>query len=50
MNYCEIVLLMRKDLTAENIDLLFEDIEKILANNKSEIILREYWGLRLLAY
>ena len=41
---------MRKDLTAENIDLLFEDIEKILANNKSEIILREYWGLRLLAY
>jgi len=50
MNYYEIVLLMRKDLTAENIDLLFEDIEKILANNKSEIILREYWGLRLLAY
>ena len=35
MNYYEIVLLMRKDLTAENIDLLFEDIEKILANNKS---------------
>jgi small subunit ribosomal protein S6 len=50
MNYYEIVLLMRKDLTAENIDLLFQDIEKIAENSKAEIILREYWGLRPLAY
>lgn len=50
MNYYEIVLLMRKDLTAENIDLLFEDIKKIADNGKANIILREYWGLRQLAY
>jgi small subunit ribosomal protein S6 len=41
---------MRKDLTAENIDLLFEDIKKIADNGKANIILREYWGLRQLAY
>jgi len=50
MNYYEIVLLMRKDLTAENIDLLFQDIEKIAENAKADIILREYWGLKTLAY
>ena len=50
MNYYEIILLMRKDLTAENIDLLFEDIEKIVTNGNAQIILREYWGLRQLAY
>lgn len=50
MNYYEVVLLLRKDLTAENIDLLFEDIGKILNNNKAELFLREYWGLRNLAY
>lgn len=41
---------MRKDLTAENIDLLFEDIKKIVDNGNAEIIVREYWGLRNLAY
>jgi len=50
MNYYEIILLMRKDLTAENIDLLFEDIKKIVDNGNAEIIVREYWGLRNLAY
>ena len=50
MNYYEIILLMRKDLTAENIDLLFEDIKKISDTGGGDITVREYWGLRTLAY
>ena len=46
----ETVLIIRQDMSSQDVDNLVTNIEKVVADNKAKLISKEYWGLRKLAY
>ncbi|MDR2077698.1 MAG: 30S ribosomal protein S6 [Rickettsiales bacterium] len=50
MSFYEIVYIARPDISASEVDNLTDNFAKILNKNGGELISREYWGLRALAY
>ena len=50
MPFYESVLIARQDISAGQVDTLADDMEKIITDNGGNVVRREYWGLRSLAY
>ena len=50
MAFYEYILIMRQDLSSTDIDKIIVDFIKIIEDFKGEIIKKEYWDLRSLAY
>lgn len=46
----ETVVLVRQDMSAQDVDSLVSNLEKVITDNKAKFISKEYWGLRKLAY
>ena len=46
----ETVVLIRQDMSAQDVDNLVSSLEKVVTDNKAKFISKEYWGLRKLAY
>lgn len=46
----EVVFIARQDLAAEDVDALTDLISKIVTDNKGQVVSKEYWGLKNLAY
>lgn len=50
MSLYEVVFITRQDLSAEDVDNLSDKLSKVVTDLEGEIISKEYWGLRNLAY
>ena len=50
MSLYETVLIVRPDLTAENVDALVNKFAKIITDGNGKVVSKEYWGLRNLAF
>ena len=46
----ESIFIARQDVSAAQVDSLADGFEKIITDNSGSVELREYWGLRTLAY
>ena len=46
----ENTLIVRQDMSTQEVDKLTESFSKIVNDNKGKIVKKEYWGLRNLAY
>lgn len=46
----ETVVIVRQDMLAEDVDNLVEKLKKVITDNKANLISKEYWGLRKMAY
>ncbi len=46
----ETVVIVRQDMSAEDVDNLVGKLEKVITDNKAKLISKEYWGLRKMAY
>jgi small subunit ribosomal protein S6 len=50
VSFYEIVYIARADLSTVEVDNLTDNFARILKENSGELVSREYWGLRVLAY
>lgn len=50
MSFYESVFIIRQDVSSADVDKITEDVSAVLTNLGSEILKKEYWGLRSLAY
>lgn len=46
----ESVFIVRQDVSSVDLDKITEDFSAIIKNNKGDLVKKEYWGLRSLAY
>lgn len=46
----ETVIIVRQDMSADDVDNLVTKFEKVITDNKAKLVSKEYWGLRKLAY
>jgi len=46
----EAVFISRQDLTPEGVDALTDKLSKIITEKKGNVVAKEYWGVRSLAY
>ncbi|MBF0447713.1 MAG: 30S ribosomal protein S6 [Magnetococcales bacterium] len=50
MAYYESIIIIRPDLTTEQIETVIKRVEEIIVNNSGKILQTELWGRRQLAY
>lgn len=50
MNFYELTLIARNDVSQSQVEALVDSIEACLKEGKGEILKKEFWGLRQLAY
>ncbi len=51
MNFYELVIIVRPDLSTQELDSIVDNISSILAESHSgELLKNEYWGMRTLAH
>jgi small subunit ribosomal protein S6 len=50
MSLYETVLIVRPDLTADDVDALTNKFSKIISDGNGKVVSKEYWGIRNLAY
>lgn len=50
MNLYETTFIANQELTKKQIDLLVDSLEDILKSHESNVITKEYWGIRNFAY
>ncbi len=46
----ETVVIVRQDMSSDDVDNLIGKLEKVISDNKAKLISKEYWGLRKMAY
>ena len=46
----ESIFIIRQDVSSADVDKVVEDFEKLINDYKGEVVKKEYWGLRNLAY
>lgn len=46
----ESVFIVRQDVSSVDLDKITDDFSAIIKNNKGDLVKKEYWGLRSLAY
>ncbi len=46
----ETVVIIRQDMSADDVDNLVGKLEKVISDKKAKLISKEYWGLRKMAY
>lgn len=50
MSLYESIFIIRQDVSSADVDKIAEDFEKLVKDYKGEVVKKEYWGLRNLAY
>ena len=50
MAFYESVIVLRQDLTSQQVEDISKDFKKILSDGKAKLLKEENWGLRSLAY
>lgn len=50
MSFYELTFIIRHDVSLNDIDKIVDDFTKIIKDNNGNVIKKEYWGLRTLAY
>jgi small subunit ribosomal protein S6 len=50
MSYYEHVVVMRPDISPQQVEAIVEEITKLVAEHSGKVARNEYWGLRNLAY
>ncbi len=50
MSLYELIFIIRQDVSSADVDKIAEDLEKLVNEYKGEVVKKEYWGLRNLAY
>jgi len=50
MSFYESVFIIRQDVSLNDIDKIVDDFSKIIKDNNGNVVKKEYWGLRALAY
>lgn len=50
MSLYEVTILVRQDVSNQDVDKITASFVDVVKNNGGEVLLKEYWGLRSLAY
>ncbi|MFT6331850.1 MAG: small subunit ribosomal protein S6 [Lentimonas sp.] len=50
MAFYEVVFIARQDLSVDDVDNLSDKLSTIVSDHKGELLSKEYWGLKKLAY
>lgn len=50
MAYYELVMIIRQDITSNDIDNISQNFAKLIEDNEGKIVKTEYWGLKELQY
>jgi len=49
MNFYELVLLIRSDITSANVDKIIDELEKLISKS-GKVVKKEYWNIITLSY
>ena len=49
-SFYELIFLIRQDVASTDVDKIASDFESLIAEYKGNVVKKEYWGLRTLAY